>query len=195
MYYYIKVYGFSADFPIFPVGAAICRPPERASVPHNISAQRAEYNRGNAVVITPRRGGNLPPAKTATPFSLKFPRLRGIQSRHRRATTFLIAIIFGLQIDLIAAAGCTSFRKEGDRREAVVEDSSTAQAIYNLCRRHPNFKRLMLILTLLHTVAPLVRERLWRSRTLHRSQANGPPLFEERYSLRLNFSVFCVIRL
>ena len=34
----------------------------------------------------------------------------------------MIAIIFGSQIDLIAAAGCTSFRKEGDRREAVVED-------------------------------------------------------------------------
>ena len=56
-------------------------------------------------------------------FPIKFPRLRGIQSRLCRAITFLIAIIFGLQIDLIAAAGCTSGRMEGDRREAVVEDS------------------------------------------------------------------------
>ena len=35
-----------------------------------------------------------------------------------------------------------SGRMEGDRREAVVEDSSIAQAIYNPCRRHQNFKRL-----------------------------------------------------
>jgi len=40
----------------------------------------------------------------------------------------LIAIIFGSQIDLIAAAGCTSGRMEGDRREAVVEDSLPRKA-------------------------------------------------------------------
>ncbi|MDY2677680.1 MAG: hypothetical protein SOV29_01970 [Oscillospiraceae bacterium] len=33
------------------------------------------------------RGGNLPPVESATPFFLIFPRLRGIQSRHRRALT------------------------------------------------------------------------------------------------------------
>ena len=122
--------------------------------------------------------------------------LLAVSARRSRATSRLAAIVSKVQMRRISAVGCTSGRMEGDRRKAVVEDSLTAQAIYNLCRRrHPNFKRLMLILTLLHTVAPLVRERLWRSRTLHRSQANGPPLFEERYSLRLNFSVFCVIRL
>ena len=49
-------------------------------------------------------------------------------------------------------------------------------------------------------VAPLVRERLRHSRTLHRSQANGPPLFEEGtacggISVFLSFKTICVNRL
>jgi len=40
------------DFPIVPVGAAICRPPERVSVPFKISAQRADYNARRSRALT-----------------------------------------------------------------------------------------------------------------------------------------------
>ena len=128
--------------------------------------------------------------------------LLAVSARRSRATSRLAAIVSKVQMRRISAVGCTSGRMEGDRRKAVVEDSLTAQAIYNLCRRrHPNFKRLMLILTLLHTVAPLVRERLWRSRTLHRSTCRTVPLYSKRgaayggISVFLSFKIICVNRL
>ena len=71
-------------FAPIPVGAAICRPPERVSVPHRISA----FTR-NTIAEPPRN--NL-----------------------------FDSNIFSLQKNLIAAVGCTFFRKKGDRREAVV---------------------------------------------------------------------------
>ena len=39
-FFYVKAYRFRVVFPIFPVGAAICRPPEREAFPlkfpHNV---------------------------------------------------------------------------------------------------------------------------------------------------------------
>ena len=86
IFYTQKPHIFRADFPIVPVGAVVAARQKCKAFFLNISAQRADYNRGNAA-----------PA---------------------------------------------SGRMEGDRREAVVEDSSIAQAICNPCRRHQNFKRL-----------------------------------------------------
>ena len=60
---------------------------------------------------------------------------------------------------------------------------------------------LPLILASLHTVAPLVRERLWRSRTLRRSTCRTVPLSSKRgtsygdISAFLSFKVICVNRL
>ena len=92
--------------------------------------------------IVPVGAATCRPPKTQGVFPIFFRTTSGMQSRRSRVTSFLVTIIFGSQIDLIAAVGCTSGRMEGDRREAVVEDSSIAQAIYNPCQRHPNFKRL-----------------------------------------------------
>ncbi len=123
------------------------------------------------------------------PFSLKFPRSRGIQSWLCRATTFLIAIIFGLQIDLIAAVGCTSFRKEGDRREAVVEDSLPRKRF--IIRAEGTRISIYLLLYLYHIRSHLWGENAFGVQELSTvRQANGPPLFEERYSLRRIFGVF-----
>ncbi len=72
--------------------------------------------------IVPVGAATCRPQKTQGVFTIFFRTTSGMQSRRSRVTSFLVTIIFGSQIDLIAAVGCTSFRMEGDRREAVVED-------------------------------------------------------------------------
>ena len=63
-----------------------------------------------------RRGGNLPPAETHKRFSFIHRALRGYNR---------------------GVAAPASFRKEGDRREAVVEDSLTAQAVLKSVPKAP----------------------------------------------------------
>ena len=69
-FFYAKTDHFRVDFPSIPVGAAICRPPERESVP-TAPAQRVQWLMADGYGLTAQYG-NLPPAKTATPFSLIF---------------------------------------------------------------------------------------------------------------------------
>ncbi len=136
-----------------------------------------------------RRGGNLPPAKMRSIFLNLSAFTRNTIAAKPRNKPFGSDCFQGTNASNFRRRH-TSFRKEGDRREAVVEDSLSRKRFIICAEGTRILNGLPLILASLHTVAPLVRERLWRSRTLHRSQANGPPLFEERYSLRLNFSVF-----
>ena len=75
-FFYAKTYRFCAGFPIIPVGAAICRPPEREAFPlkfpHNVRIIITYY----LLPITSYFNSCRPQKCVA--FSYIFPRLRGI---------------------------------------------------------------------------------------------------------------------
>ena len=117
--------------------------------------------------------------------------LLAVSARRSRATSRLAAIVSKVQMRRISAVGIPPFERRGIAAKRWWKILLSRKRFIICAEGTRILNGLPLILASLHTVAPLVRERLRRSRTLHRSQANGPPLFEERYSLRRHFSVFC----
>ena len=99
-----------------------------------------------------------------------------------------------LVVSLRGYAAPASGRMEGDRREAVVEDSSIAYAIYNPYRRHPNFN-LFIVKFIFITYS-----RTFGART-PLAFKNSPPFASERSpSLRrevqpaAKFQRFCLLK-